>query len=152
MNLVFKSLTNRRPIDLISYVKDYMLNNPETSLYIGCDSQNTKHMTNYATVIVLYNKGRGGHVLYAREVIPQIYDRFSRLWREVEQSIQLAELLKANGIKKPTSIDLDLNPDPKYKSNALLRSALGYVEAMGYTSRCKPDAMCASYVADMLCH
>jgi predicted RNase H-related nuclease YkuK (DUF458 family) len=47
---------------------------------------------------------------------------------------------------------LDLNPDPKYKSNQLLRAALGYVESMGYIPRCKPNAMCASYVADALCH
>jgi predicted RNase H-related nuclease YkuK (DUF458 family) len=152
MNLTFKSLTDRKPIDLISYIKNYLLVNPETSLYIGCDSQNTKRSTTYATVIVLYNRGRGGHVLYTVESIPIINDRFTRLWREVEQSIELAEMLKAEGIQKPVSIDLDLNPDPKYKSNQLLRAALGYVEAMGYIPRCKPNAMCASYVADALCH
>jgi predicted RNase H-related nuclease YkuK (DUF458 family) len=151
MNLTFKSLTDRKPIDLISYIKNYLLANPETSLYIGCDSQNTKRSTTYATVIVLYNRGRGGHVVYTVESIPRINDRFTRLWREVEQSIELAEMLKAEGIQKPVSIDLDLNPDPKYKSNQVLRSALGYVEAMGYTPRCKPNAMVASYVADALC-
>lgn len=151
-NLVFKSLTDHRTIDLISYIKDYISANPETSLYIGCDSQNTKRSTTYAVVVVLYNRGKGGHVLYAREVIPKIWDRFSRLWREVEQSIELAEWLKDSGIQKPVSIDLDLNPDPKYKSNQLLRAALGYVESMGYVPRCKPNAMCASYVADALCH
>jgi predicted RNase H-related nuclease YkuK (DUF458 family) len=33
----------------------------------------------------------------------------------------------------------------------VLRAALGYVESMGYTPRCKPNAVVASYVADAIC-
>jgi predicted RNase H-related nuclease YkuK (DUF458 family) len=73
------------------------------------------------------------------------------LWNEVEYSIEVAEYLTNNGIQRPSYIDLDLNPDPKYKSNQILRAALGYVESMGYIPRCKPNAMVASHVADALC-
>jgi predicted RNase H-related nuclease YkuK (DUF458 family) len=102
-------------------------------------------------VIVLHYGNRGGHVIYSRKSIPRILDRFTRLWKEVEDSVELAQWLEANDIEKPAFIDLDFNPDPKYQSNSILRSALGYVESLGYNARCKPDACSASYVADRIC-
>jgi predicted RNase H-related nuclease YkuK (DUF458 family) len=151
MEPIFRSLTTLAQVDLIQYVKDFIGANEGTCLYVGCDSQNFSNKTIYATVIVLYNKGKGGHVLYTKETLPKITDRYTRLWREIEKSLEVADYLTANGISKPDFIDVDLNPDPKYKSNQLLRAALGYVESMGYRVRCKPDAMTASYVADALC-
>lgn len=149
MELKFKSLSTRKEVDLIPYVKDFLANNSDTTIFVGCDSQNERYTT-YATVIVLHNAGKGGHVLYAKDIVSKIPDRFTRLWNEVEYSLQTATILSENGIK-PNYIDLDLNPDPKYKSNQVLRAALGYVESMGYTPRCKPEAMVASYVADAIC-
>jgi predicted RNase H-related nuclease YkuK (DUF458 family) len=151
MNLQFKSLSTRKDIDLVPYIKDFLSKNENTTIFIGSDSQNRKDKTTYAAVIVLHNSGKGGHVIYAKDILPRIQDRFTRLWNEVEYSIVIAEYLTQNGIQKPNFIDIDLNPDPKYKSNQVLRSALGYVESMGYTPRCKPNAMVASYVADALC-
>ena len=151
MKAMFKSLTNQREVDLIPYVKEFLTTNENTNIYIGSDSQNARHTTSYAIVIVLHNPGKGGHVLYSKEVIPKIHDKFSRLQKEVEKSIETAEFLRVNDIQRPAYIDLDLNPDPKYQSNQVLRAALGYVESMGYIPRCKPNAMSASHVADALC-
>jgi predicted RNase H-related nuclease YkuK (DUF458 family) len=150
MELKFKSLTNREEIDLIPYIKNFLFKNDDTNIFIGSDSQNGK-ATTYAIVIVLHNTRKGGHVLYAKNIVPRIQDRFNRLWNEVEYSLQVANHLVNNGIQKPKFIDIDLNPDPKYKSNQVLRAALGYVESMGYTPRCKPNAVVASYVADAIC-
>ena len=147
----FRSLTNRKEIDLVPYVSNFLRENEDTVLYVGCDSQNVRNETNYAIVVVLYNQGKGGHVLYSKLTMPKIEDRYIKLWNEVEYSIETAELLTNGGIKRPSFIDLDLNPDPKYKSNQILRAALGYVESMGYIPRCKPNAMVASHVADALC-
>ena len=150
MELQFKSLSNGNKIDLIPYVKEFLSKNTNTTIFIGSDSQNTRNTT-YAVVIVLHNPNKGGHVLYAKNTVPVITDRFTRLWKEVEYSLQTANFLVNNGIQKPAFIDIDLNPDPKYKSNQVLRAALGYVESMGYTPRCKPEAMVATYVADAIC-
>ena len=150
MELQFKSLSNGNKIDLIPYVKEFLSKNTNTTIFIGSDSQNTRSTT-YAIVIVLHNPGKGGHVLYAKNTVPVITDRFTRLWKEVEYSLQTANFLVNNGVQKPAFIDIDLNPDPKYKSNQVLRAALGYVESMGYTPRCKPEAMVATYVADAIC-
>ena len=137
-----------------------MSENSDVDIFIGCDSQNRSLYTSYATVIVLHSKGRGGHVLYTQELVPRTRRtrqnsktevEFTRLWSEVERSIEIAEHLKCNNIKRPAFIDIDLNPDPQFKSNQALRAALGYVESLGYNVRCKPEAISASYVADKLC-
>lgn len=161
MNQVFKSLTTRQDIDLVPYIKDYLSNNRNAKIYIGCDSQNAGSRTLYATVVVLYTPTKGGHVLFCKEEIvrhkfvkqnSKTEIEFQRLWAEVEKSLAVAEHLKEAGIKKPEFIDVDINPDPRYKSNTMLRSALGYVESLGYAVRCKPYAFAASYAADNLCH
>ena len=55
------------------------------------------------------------------------------------------------GFPKAQFIDLDLNPDPRYKSNDVVRAAVGLVESMGYKARTKPFSLCASYAADKVC-
>ena len=86
-----------------------------------------------------------------KKKVPVIRDKFTKLWGEVQDSVELAQYLEANGIEKPAYIDLDYNPDPKYQSNTVLRSALGYVESLGYVPRCKPYAVSASCIADKIC-
>ena len=151
MKWKFKSLTNGKEIDLIPYVKDKLNEANDIKMYIGTDSQNVGEVTVYATVIVFHIGNSGGHVIYSTKRIPKIRDRFTKLWKEVEDSVELAQYLEANGIEKPHYIDLDFNPDPRWGSNNVLRSALGYVESLGFTPRCKPYAISASYVADKIC-
>ncbi len=147
---------NKLVIDLVPYVNEYVRNNPDTEIQIGCDSQPIGGVINYALVLVLYNKGKGGHVLYTKihvkreKGIKNKTQDFIKLWREVELSLALAEYLRMSGCKKVKYIDLDLNPDPTFYSNTVLRSSLGYVTSMGYEPRCKPDAFSASYAADRL--
>jgi predicted RNase H-related nuclease YkuK (DUF458 family) len=146
----FRKLSDNQAVDLVSYVKEYLTTHPNHEIYIGCDSQNAKRDTRYGVVVVLYAKGKGGHVLYAKDTKALVRDRFTRLWGEVELSIEIATFLRSSGIDRTLFIDLDLNPDPKYKSNQVLRSAMGYVEGMGFKVRIKPYAVMASYVADTL--
>ena len=151
MDRVFKSLGTRKEVDLVPYLRDALSGESKIALYVGTDSQNIGDYTHYAAVIVLHYERNGGHVLYTQEKIPRIRDRFSRLWREVEVSMEVADFLRDNGIEA-TYIDIDLNPDPIYRSNSVLRAALGFVESKGYSARCKPFAVSASYVADRICN
>ena len=151
MDLIFKSLSTRQKVDIVQLTKQHCEDNPNTELYIGCDSQNIKGHSVYAVALVLYNRTVGGRVFYARVQVPRIKDKFSRLWKEVDLSVQLAQFLTENGIQDPEYIDLDLNPDPRYSSNDLMRSAVGYVESMGYHARIKPYSIVATKVADILC-
>lgn len=150
MEKVFKTLNQKKDVELINYVREYIKQFPETEILIGCDSQNRKQYTIYAVVIGLYKPGKGAHVLYSRFVTPRVKDNSVRLLNEVWFSVEVAEELKNELNIKPTWIDIDLNPDPKYKSNSALASAVGVVTGMGYKVRHKGECPMMTYAADSL--
>ena len=79
--MVFKRLTDRNPVELAQYLKQYIeqVGEENVRLYIGCDSQNKSEWTNYATTVVLHIGTTGCHVLYQRErVRPRINDFWTR--------------------------------------------------------------------------
>ena len=152
LNLKWKKLENHQVIDdVIQYIKSYCEKYPDSQIYIGCDSQNRKHNTLFGMVIVIHKQSRGGHVLYSEEEVPRMKDNFTRLFDEAHRSLEIAEYLRNNDVQKVDYIDLDLNPDPKFGSNFVLRAAVGYVESMGYSHRTKPYALSATYAADRIC-
>jgi len=148
---IWKRLSDKKVIDLLCYLKDWINENPEHQIYIGCDSHNEAAHTTFATVIVLHYPKGGGHVLFSRETFPIIRERHTRLWKEVENSVAVAMYLDENGFKKPDYIDVDLNPDPQYKSNSILRAAVGLIESMGIKTRYKTKSPWAIYIADKAC-
>jgi predicted RNase H-related nuclease YkuK (DUF458 family) len=151
MENLFRKLSNGEVVaDYIQYVKDYLKENPNTEIWVGTDSQNIGMFTKYALVIVMHKNKKGGHVIYSKMKYDRIKDRFARLWKEVELSANLANDLRNNNIDVKF-VDLDLNPDPQYKSNFVIRAAVGYLEGSGFKTRVKPLACTASYVADKLC-
>lgn len=147
----FKTLHGNKINNLIDYIRDYVSTRNNVEILVGCDSQsyrNTK--TVYGIVIALYTPGKGAHVLCTRESVPLEKNTSVRLLNEVWKSIEVAEYLKNNGLPKPSWIDLDLNPDPKYKSNSVLRQAVGLVTGMGYKVRYKQLGALVQYAANHL--
>lgn len=146
----FKTLVKNDKVDLIKYIKEFFIQKPNTEILIGCDSQNRKRETVYAIVIGLYTPKKGAHVLYSRFTTPRERDNTTRLLQEVGHSVEIAEkILNEVGVRA-TWIDIDLNPDPKYKSNDALASAVGWVVGMGYKVRHKGNSPMMSYCADSL--
>jgi len=150
MERVFKTLIRRNEVDLIPYIKTYLEEHPETEILIGCDSQNRRHYSIYAIVIGLYRPGKGAHVLYSRFLTPRERENTVRLLNEVWHSVETAEVLKNELGVKAQWIDIDLNPDPRYKSNQALTSAVGIVTGMGYNVRHKGNNPVMTYAADQL--
>lgn len=151
MEQKFRTLYGK-PIDnLIEYVRDYISTRDNVEILVGSDSQSYGNKkTVYGVVIALYTKGKGAHVLCSRETVKMEKDLSTRLITEVWKSIEVAEYLKNNGLPKPKWIDIDLNPDPKYKSNIALRQAIGLVEGMGYKVRYKHLGALMTYAANHL--
>jgi predicted RNase H-related nuclease YkuK (DUF458 family) len=147
---VFKTLSGRNQVDLISYIKEYGINHPNFEILVGCDSQNRRKETIYAIVIGLYNPGKGAHVLYSRFTVPREKDNVTRLINEVWFSVEVAEQIRIELNVRAKFIDIDLNPDPRYKSNAALTSAVGIVTGMGYAVRHKGHSPMMTYAADNL--
>jgi predicted RNase H-related nuclease YkuK (DUF458 family) len=150
MKREFRKLVNGEIVDLISYIKNYVDENPNVEILIGCDSQNRKTETIYAVVIGLYRSGRGAHVIYTRFKTPRERDNVVRLLNEVWFSTEIAEEIKNESGIKASWIDIDLNPDPKYRSNQALSSAVGIVTGMGYRVRHKGLSPMMCYCADSL--
>jgi predicted RNase H-related nuclease YkuK (DUF458 family) len=150
MKRVFKKLVDGQNVDLIPYIKDYVSQNENVEILIGCDSQNRKKETIYAVVIGLYKPGKGAHVLYTRFTTPRERDNISRLLNEVWFSTEVAEEIRNDSGVKASWIDIDLNPDPRYRSNQALSSAVGIVTGMGYRVRHKGLSPMMCYCADSL--
>ena len=151
MNTNFRTLYGNPIDDLVLYIKDYLSTRNNVEILIGCDSQcyrNTK--TVYGTVIALYTPGKGAHVLCTKESVDIERTTSVRLLNEVWKSVELAEYLKNSGLPKPSYIDIDLNPDPKYKSNSVLRQAVGLITGMGYKVRYKQLGALVQYAANHL--
>ena len=147
----FKRLSDRKAIKLKPYIQKIMQED-DVRIYVGSDSQTVNSETTiYATVIAFHYGRRGAHVIYHREKKPIIHDRYARLWEEVVRSIETALFIREECGYDVEFIDLDLNEDPKYQSNTVLRSALGYVQALGFKPRYKPNCPYSISIADQLC-
>ena len=147
----FRTLYGKEIPDLVQYIKDYLSTHENVEILIGSDSQSYGHKkTVYGIVIALYTVGKGAHVLCTRESVPMERILSKRLLNEVWKSLEVAEYLKENGLPKPKWIDIDLNPDPKFKSNVTLREAVGLVEGMGYQVRYKHFGALMTYAANHL--
>lgn len=150
--VTFKKFTGEKLVNVSDYVKSYVAEHKDTpvEIMVGTDSQNKGRKTTYSTVIVLYIPGHGGHCIFKRWKTPKETVRQVRLLKEVEESLNVANELVEHGCPKPKYIDIDINPNPKYKSNEVYTTAKGWIESMGYEVRFKTIAPLVTSVADWL--
>ncbi len=134
------------------YISNYINRNPNVRLYIGTDSQNFSKHTVYVTTVVFRFTKQGAHVIYKKEKVPKISDTWTRLWSELERSTNLALFLKNDRGIEVHQIDLDYNDNPRYASYKLRKAAVGYVEALGFNAKTKPNLLIAVGAANVLCH
>ena len=146
----FRKMFHPTEFEVVDYVKEYLDKHEDIEILIGCDSQNRSSETVYAVVIAMYRTGKGAHIIFRRWKTPKEFNRPTRLLNEVWFSVEVAELLTNAGVKKPKWIDIDINPDPRYKSNEVFRQAVGLVEGMGYKCRFKSLGPITTYTADSL--
>lgn len=151
MSRVFKKIGSDETVDLLGYVNHVLEKNPHTKIYIGCDSQTYASKTVYVTTVVFRYENRGAHVIYQKEIVPRVKDLWSKLWGELQRSIDVAGYLKIEGKVEIYQIDLDYNSNPKHKSNIIVKTAIGYMESMGYNYAVKPQTLIAISVANELC-
>ena len=140
---------NGERVDLVDYVKDYVKLRPNTEILVGCDSHNRGGFTCYAAIVALYEPGHGAHVIYRRERTPRERVRATRLLNEVYRSIETAKTLRANGMMVKY-IDIDVNPNPRFKSNEVYNAARGWVEGENFECRYKTLAPLCTTMADYM--
>jgi predicted RNase H-related nuclease YkuK (DUF458 family) len=150
MDRVFKKMGSHVKVELGSYAKEMVKKHPGIKIYVGSDSQNYSKKTLYATTVVFRFKNNGAHVIYHRESTPLVTDMWTRLWGELQRSIDVAGYLKFECDVPIEQIDLDLNSDPDFPSNKVFQAAVGYAQSMGYKAKTKPDLLIATWAANVL--
>jgi predicted RNase H-related nuclease YkuK (DUF458 family) len=149
MNRVFKTV-NGQAVDIVKHTLDVLKECPYAEIHVGTDSQNHRRQTWYCTVIAYRYGNRGVHYVLHVEKIKKIRDRWSRLWKEAELSIETAQLLTSK-VKVQAQIDLDFNADERFFSNTLVQAASGWASSLGYKVNIKPDNQIATRAADHHC-
>lgn len=119
---------------------------------IGTDSQVKSSLIDFATVIVVLRKGRGGFMYIHHETTSQTMSIKQRLLREVGKSIEVAYALC--GVLTEYKVDMevhaDINTNPQFKSNDALKEAMGYILGMGFAFKAKPLAFASSNCANKI--
>jgi len=146
---IFRTIKGER-VDVLKHTLSILKENPNVEIHIGTDSQNKKHETKYATVIAYRYGTKGVHYIVHKNAVPKINDIFTRLFKETEMSISMAEWLSQH-INIKIQIDMDYNSDAEYKSNKLISACQGWASSLGYKVNVKPDNQIATHAADYHC-
>jgi len=120
----------------------------DVEVHVACDSAVQGRYVVFATVVCVIAKGNAGKYFYSRQVEEKLkYPVLqTRLLREVQFSLDTAEALTEEDVAV-AQVHCDSNTDPGCKSTEHTRMLIGYIQAMGYAYRVKPNAW-ATFVAD----
>lgn len=126
----------------------------DSSVYVGCDSvrfkKNGRWFARYATVIVVHHSTRhGASIFHETEVLDDYGNLKVRLLNEVMFATNAALAIMDHLEGRQLEIHLDINPNPKHKSNVAIKEAIGYVlGSTGQTPKVKPESWAASHASD----
>lgn len=125
-----------------------------SSVYVGADSIRYKKKgqwrAKYSTVIVVHKDSRHGcKIYYNHDDLPDYGNLKQRLLNEVSYAVAAAsEILDVLG-DRHLEVHLDLNPNPKHKSNVAVKEALGWVRGtLGLDAMVKPYSWAATHCSD----
>lgn len=148
---VFKKIDGN-PVDVVKHTLEVIRENPDVKIHIGTDSQNVSNQTVYVSVIAYRYGTRGVHYIFTKERTKRINDLWTRLWKEAENTIEIAEWFKNKvNISIKPELDMDYNEDEFYKSNQLIGATKGWANSLGYQVNVKPNIQIATKAADYHC-
>ena len=146
---LFKNIKGER-IDPVEHTLKILRDYPTVKIHIGSDSQNIGKKTKYATVIAYRYGSRGVHYILSKKTELLIKDMWTRLWKEAEMSIDIAQWL-TNQVSIRVEIDMDYNSDENFKSSKLISATKGWANSLGYKVNVKPNNQIATKAADYHC-
>lgn len=147
------------PEKIAQFIKDEKLNE-NTKIYIGVDSQafrrNKEWYADYYMVVVVHRNGKNGCKLFYEKITEKDYssNRKKPSYRLMQEAYKAAELysrIVESVMDYHVEIHLDLNPDKRYASSAVVSQAIGYIRACcAVEPLIKPDSWAATHAADRL--
>ena len=145
---MWKSLSGTEVSDILSAVQA-LLGEGERVVHIGTDAKHRGFYTDFVTVVALLDPGRGGRVFYQRERVSRMPSLAQKLFREAELSLRVAVALD-EVIAQDIVVHVDVNDDERHRSSKYVQALAGMVVGHGFQVRVKPDAWCATHVADFV--
>ena len=147
--LLFKDISGKQ-IDTLAHTLNILKKNPSVEIHVGSDSQSVGKQTIYCTVIAYRFGNRGVHYVLSKTAVPLINDMWTRLWKEAELSIEVAEWI-SKLVPLKIEIDMDYNKDENFQSYKLISAAKGWANSLGYKVNVKPNNQIATRAADHHC-
>jgi len=145
---MWKTLEGVHVVDMKSTFKE-IVSGGKREIHIGTDSQQKGRFTEYVTVIVLLEEGKGGRAFYTSEKVPRIKSLRERLMKEVWMSVNVGlELNEDIPAEHALTIHVDANPDVRFKSSSYVKELTAMVVSQGFDAVLKPNSWCASHAAD----
>lgn len=150
MEKYFK-LENGERVNIVEHCQEVLGKFPNAKILIGCDSQNDKEYSKYSVAVVFRYDLCGAHYIYTNIKVPKIKDVFTRLFKECELSLEVANYISENTSYKIEAIELDYNNFKVTKSTPLISATKGWCESLGYKVILKSGEMIATKAADKKC-
>jgi predicted RNase H-related nuclease YkuK (DUF458 family) len=144
------TLSGAETLDLMDAVKSLL--DLGHIVHIGTDAQKSAHRMEFVTVACVLNPGKGGRVFYTRRHERKDISLYEKLSSETWFSLELAmEMNRRLGLEPDSEqiwVHVDANPDTRYDSSDYVKQLAGMVAGSGFPVLVKPNAWCASHVAD----
>lgn len=147
----------------MTQVKEFITaQSPETSVYLGCDSERVKvngvWYADYALAVVVHIDSCHGCKIFGEVQRERDYDQKKsrprmRLMNEVYKLADLYQKLHEVLEDREVEVHLDINPNEMHGSSCVINEATGYIRGMcNVIPLVKPQAFAASYCADRMKH
>ncbi|TCP64636.1 hypothetical protein EDD57_13820 [Baia soyae] len=137
----------------MSEIQKYVREDPNSGykLMIGTDSMTRYKETVFVTAIIIQRVGKGALFFYTKRTHSQMKELRYRIYRETEYSLTCVDLLKEHGFFRmfsdiPMEIHLDIGQQGETRK--VIQEVVGWVTAVGYEAKIKPESYAASAVAD----
>ncbi len=121
-------------------------------VHIGTDAQKSSKRMEFVTVACVLNPGKGGRVFYTRRFERKNISLFEKLstetWLSLDLAIRMHEAFGFAPEGEKIWVHVDANPDERYDSSGYVKQLAGMVAGSGFPVLVKPNAWCASHVAD----
>lgn len=117
-------------------------------VHIGTDAQKHGKFLDFVTAVVVLDPGKGGRVFYTKTRQSNINSLQHKLFTEVGLSLEIAQALCEHIDADQIQVHVDANTNLKWNSGKYHQQLAGMVVGSGFKAVLKPDAWCASHVAD----
>lgn len=146
--------------DVIAQTKRFLEadENAEYSLVIGSDSheksENGKKFADIVTAIVVHKKYHGGRYFWKRQKKIVVYSLRDRINKEALSSLIFATSFvpklneSLNGKKLNYHLEIHVDVGEHGETREMIKEVVGMITGNGFVAKTKPDAYCASCVAD----